>query len=227
MKELYFDYDSFDWGGEKLSKREKDFILYYSLPGQDGFLAPIIAARKAGYKESTCKDAVTRIKKDKKIKKVIENILESYSKSSIRNAFYKAISEKIKRATYNIKDYYTDKVIFNPETGESINTIVAIPMKDIPKDKLSVIDNVVFSSNGMISYKLPNREKEITDILKLNDLLNNDSKNDEYNVETSIELIREQMENVSKIRIRNELIRRDIENSGSYIETDKRLPEYD
>lgn len=221
------DLDSYDWGEYKLNRRQKMFIIWYTTPNQEGYKRPTVAAQKAGYADKTAYTAKHNIlKKEPGVAELIKKFIDEQVKVSVKDAVDKLIAAKIKRASYNIKDYYQNEEITIPDTGTTKTITTIVPLEELDEEKASIIDNIEINNSGIPTYKLPNREKETTELFKLNAQLNTkDSLDGDYDVETTVDLIRENFATVkTTIKMRNQEIR---EAAGEYIETNENQPDYD
>lgn len=220
------DLDAYDWGEhEHLLKRQKLLIIWYTTPGQNGYKNPTVAAQKAGYSTKTSYVAKHKlIKENPTVLKLIQKFTDEQIKISVKEAVDKLVSARINRATYNIKDFYQNQE-YKTESGEVRSITTIIPLEDIDVEKASIIDNIEITNTGIPTYKLPNREKEMSELIKLNEQLNGDTSKGEYDVETTVDMIRENFATVkTTIKMRNQEIR---EAAGEYIETNENQPDYD
>lgn len=220
------DLDAYDWGEhEHLLKRQKLLIIWYTTPGQNGYKNPTVAAQKAGYSTKTSYVAKHKlIKENPTVLKLIQKFTDEQIKVSVKEAVDKLVSARINRATYNIKDFYQNQE-YKTESGEVRSITTIIPLEDIDVEKASIIDNIEITNTGIPTYKLPNREKEMSELIKLNEQLNGDTSKGEYDVETTVDMIRENFATVkTTIKMRNQEIR---EAAGEYIETNENQPDYD
>lgn len=220
------DLDAYDWGGVKLLKRQKLLIIWYTTPGQNGYKNPTVAAQKAGYSIKTSYVAKHKlIRECPTVVNLIKKFTDEQIKVSVKDAVDKLITQKISRATYNIKDFYTNTEIENPETGATRQITSVIPLEELDREKAAIIDNIEINNVGITTYKLPNREKETNDLIKLNEQLNGNANSNEYDVETTLDVIKENFASVkTTIKLRNQEIR---EAAGEYIETNENQPDYD
>lgn len=219
------DLDAYDWGDVKLLKRQKLLIIWYTTPGQNGYKNPTVAAQKAGYSTKTSYVAKHKlIRECPTVVNLIKKFTDEQIKVSVKDAVDKLISQKISRATYNIKDYYENTQI-PTESGDVRNITVIKPLEEMSEEQASIIDNVEINNSGIPTYKLPNREKETQELFKLNEQLNGTKSNNEYDVETTLDVIKENFASVkTTIKLRNQEIR---EAAGEYIETNENQPDYD
>lgn len=223
------DLDSYDWGDLKLSKRQKLFVVWYTTPNQNGFKNSTTAAQKAGYTpRSSYKAKMTLLRDNPRVAEMIKKLTDEQIKASVKEAAEKIIGQKIARATYNINDFYETKSV-EIETNDSTRSVLlpasAKSLEDIPEEKARLIDNIEVSNNGVVVYRLPNREKEANDILKLNAEMNQEKTTGDYDVETTVDLIKENLATVkTTVRLGNQKIR---ESAGNYIENNGELPDFD
>lgn len=220
------DIDSFDWGEfADLKPKQKALVVWYTLPNQKGFMDFTNAARKAGYTAHSAYCMKYKVMQNEKVCNCIKMFEDRIVKTSVAEAYKNVMQMKIQRATYSVRDFYESREIENKETGDKYNRLLAKSIDDIPEDKVCLIDNVDINQSGIATFKLPNREKEINDIIKLNAELNQEKSTGDYDVETTVETIRDRLHTVkTTVRITNEKIR---ENAGNYIENSEELPEFD
>lgn len=220
------DINAYDWGEFKdFIPKQKAFVIWYTLPSQNGFLNYTTAARKAGYATKTAYHMHSTVMKNEKLRNCIKMFEDRILKTSVADAYRNVMQMKIKRATYNIKDFYESEEIENKDTGVKYNRIVAKSMDDIESDKAALIDNVDINQSGIATFKLPNREKEINDIIKLNADLNQEKSTGDYDVETTVETIKDNLQKVkTTIRVSNQKVR---ENAENYIENSENQPDFD
>lgn len=219
------DLDAYDWGDAKLNKRQKLFIIWYTTPNQKAFMSPSKAARKAGYNQKTSYIAKYQLIQNRPdIQALIKKFTDTQIKVSVKEATDKFIMQKIARASYNVSDFYQTQE-FTTETGTKKITSIK-PLEELTEEQASIIDNVSVNNVGIATYQLPNRDKEINDIIKLNQTLNPEkSETDEFDVETTISLIKDNLATVkTTIKKRNQEIR---EAAGEYIETSENQPDFD
>lgn len=219
------DLDSYDWGDVKLLKRQKLLIIWYTTPGQNGYKNPTVAAQKAGYSTKTSYVAKHKlIRECPAVVNLIKKFTDEQIKVSVKDAVDKLVATKIKRASYNIKDYYENKQI-TTESGDVRDITSIIPLGEMDEETASIIDNVEINNVGIPTYKLPNREKETAELFKLNEQLNGSSNQNELDIETTLDVIKDNFATVkTTIKMRNQEIR---EAAGEYIETSENQPDFD
>jgi hypothetical protein len=76
---------AYDWGEEKLTEKQRQFIFYFTWPGQDGFHCAMRAAKKAGYSQGVVNSLVYKMLRDPKIQKLIQRF-EGQAKASVHDA---------------------------------------------------------------------------------------------------------------------------------------------
>lgn len=221
------DLDAYDWGEVRLLKRQKLFIIWYTTPNQEGYKNPTVAAQKAGYSDKSSYIAKHKLcRENPGIAELIRKFTDEQIKVSVKDAVDKLISTKISRATYNIKDFYQNTDIENPDTGVTRKITSVIPLEELDREKAAIIDNIEINNVGITTYKLPNREKETNDLIKLNEQLNGkENSNGDLDIETTVDIIKENFTTVkTTIKKRNQEIR---EAAGEYIETNENQPDFD
>lgn len=220
------DLDSYDWGNVPLRRKQKLFIVWYTTPNQAGFLNSTQAAKKAGYSALTAYKAKYTLLKDEEIAGVIDKFFKDNIKVTVKEAAQKYIVEKIKIAEFDPAQLYSSAE-FENDNGDSV-TIPAKsrPIEKIPEDiRKTCIKNVSVSSNGAVTYELMDKAKAREDIIKLDKELSGDGKADGFDVETTVDLIKENLSAIkTTIRVNNQKVR---ENAENYIENGENLPDYD
>lgn len=224
------DMDSYDWGEVHLTKKQKMLIIWYTLPNQSGYLDATQAALKAGYQLNSAYNAKQKLIKDcPKVQELIKKFTDDNLKVAVAEACKQLISNKIERATYNISDFYEAKQIeITGKDGEAKTIYIpagAKPLDEIPLEKRKLIENVEVNNSGVVTYKLPSKEKETQELLKLNAEMNKTGDGGEYDVETTVDVIRENLATVrTTIRMNNQKVK---ENAENYIENSENQPDYD
>lgn len=225
------DLDSYDWGDVHLNKKQKLLIIWYTLPNQKGYLEAAQAALKAGYALKSAYNAkYNLIKKCPKVAELIKKFTDETLKVSVQEACNQIIANKIERATYDIGDFYESKEIeITGRDGEGKTIFIpagAKALDEIPAEKRKLIDNVVVNNSGVVTYELPSKEKEAQSLFKLNAEMNKTAEsNGDYDVETTVELIKEKLATVkTTVRLNNQKVK---ENAENYIENTENQPDFD
>lgn len=220
------DVDSFDWGEFKdLSKRIKKMIIWYTLPNQKGFKCFSQAGIMAGFTTKSAYTLANQVRLNPRYQEAIKLFEDRFQKTTIADAFAKALEMKVKRMSYSIKDFYNSVEITNEETGDSVTRLCVKPINEIDNENAKLIDNIDINQSGIGTYKLPNREKEINDIIKLNSEINKEKSTGDYDVQTTIDVIRDTLNNTKvTVQIANQKVR---ENAENYIENSENQPDFD
>ena len=222
--EVVIDLDSYDWGDVKLTRKEKMFIILYTTPFQPFYQDSTQAAKKAGYKTKSAYNAKDFLLANPKIKKLIDDFTDNVTKVTVHEAATRFIQEKIKRASYNVKDYYEIGEYTN-KNGDSIVMTKLKPINELSREEASIINNIQINQSGIATYDLPSKEKEMADVIKLDTVLSKGADANKFDVETTVDVVKENLATIkTTVMLRNQEIR---ENAGNYIETSDDLPEYD
>jgi hypothetical protein len=184
---------AYDWGDEKLTEKQRQFIFYFTWPGQDGFHCAMRAAKKAGYGQAVANSLVYKMLRDPKIKKIIQRF-ESQAKASVHDAAQRFIQEKIIRADYDVVDYYTITEHINEKTGEISKKFSLKDLEILTKEQRLCIDGI--DAKGQQStpvFIFADRQKERDSIISLDATWNGGNKGNEYDVEETKEIIMERI----------------------------------
>lgn len=216
--------DEKTWEGLKLNTRQKLFVIWYTTPNQDGFQRSLVAALKAGYPRKTAYQAKLKIMTAPGVQSMIEKITKQQHIISLKEAANQLTQEKIKRATYDIADFYITEE-YETKAGNVRRKATAKPIEEIEETKRTLIESVEYSSNGEVIYKLPSKEKEINDVIKMANDLEKNTNSSEYDVETTVDMVRDNLAMVkTNIRIKNKKLKETAEN---YIENGENQPDFD
>lgn len=222
--DIVIDLDSYDWGDVRLTKKEKLFIIHYTTPGTPYYMDGTQAAKKAGYKPQSAYQYKIDLLGNPKVKKLVDEFSDKIIKVSVQECAKRLIEQKMMRATYNVKDYLQVEEFTNRD-GASREITTVKPINELTREQAAIIDNIQVNNIGICTYALPNREKEINDIIKLNDSLNKGADADKFDVETTVDVVKDNLATIkTTVMLRNQEIR---ESAGNYIETSDELPEYD
>jgi hypothetical protein len=184
---------AYDWGEEKLTEKQRQFIFYFTWPGQDGFHCAMRAAKKAGYGQAVANSLVYKMLRDPKIQKLIQRF-EGQAKESVHDAAQRFIQEKIIRADYDIADFYDITDYFNEKTGEVSKSFNLKDLQELTKEQRLCIDSI--DAKGQKStpvYVMADRQKERDSIIALDATWNGGNKGNEYDVEETKEIIMERI----------------------------------
>lgn len=202
------DLDSFNFGeGEDvtLTKREKLFLFWYTYPASSTYHDKTKSARKAGYAKIRSSQTGYELAKSTKLAPIIAKIENETVKTGVEDAFHRIIKRKIARAEfdglsfYNIREY-TDRE-GNPYTRVSVKK-----PEELTEEQRLCIDGIDFVGNMSIpNFRLPNRTTEENKIIELYKDLTGEKKNgDEFEVETTAEIIKGNLQVKTKVIKKNE-----------------------
>ena len=198
------DLDSFDWGDVKLTQREKLFIFWFTYPNSKAHHKQTISARKAGYAIKGANQKGYELRTSPKIAEVIARIEKPLVKTRVDDAYNKIIDRKINRLNCNKVDFYK----FEEVTTEDGNTYTRVELKtpdELTEEQKLCIDGVEYSGQRSIpNYKFVDTGKDERDIIELHRELNgeNDDK-DGYEVETTAEIIKGNLQVKTKVMKKN------------------------
>jgi hypothetical protein len=165
-----------DFCGVELSHRMHDFLTYYLTPGSPCFQNAKQAAIKAGYTESTAQSQIYRLLGNPDIQKILKK-----NEDLARHAFHEEAKEllraKKRRALFDPIDFYGDKF---PRSKDGKTIVRMKNLGDIPPELRVCVDGI--DTKGRFpSFILPDRNKEINEILKIIDAdLSKSTGNVEY-----------------------------------------------
>jgi len=193
-----FDLDSFEWLDKKLTAREKLFV-YYVASTNGANLSE--CARKAGYSKSSATDYGCR--KNLELKKEIDNFREKSVKISIAEAYNQIVEIKRKAAMMNTTDFYN---YFEEQTedGRAYLKVEVRRPDELTDDEKQMIKGVHFNARGIPEYEFMDKEQNQKFIIDLYNKQNGQkADSDEFNVETTAELIKDKMIVQTKVIKRN------------------------
>ena len=220
------DLDSYDWGDTSLRRRQKLFIVWYTTPNQKGFLNACKAALKAGYNPTTAYHVKNTLLKDDRILDIVNRFFKDNVKVTVKEAAQRYLLDKIKIAEFDPAKIYNSFEYENDDGNPITIPAKALPLEEIPEEiRKTCIKNVNVASNGVVTYELMDKAKAREDIIKLDKELNGDEKSDGFDVETTVDLIKENLATVkTTVRMNNQKVR---ENAQDYIENGENLPDFD
>jgi hypothetical protein len=187
---------AYDWGDEKLTDKQRQFIFYFTWPGQDGFHCAMRAAKKAGYGQAVANSLVYKMLRDPKIQKLIQKF-EGQAKASVHDAAQRFLQEKIIRADYKVKDFFDVEDQISVKTGNMRRVFIPKPPETLTDEQLLCIDNIepVQGGNRIV---FADRQKERDSIIALDATWNGGNKGNEYDVEETKEIV------IERITVRQE-----------------------
>jgi hypothetical protein len=188
--------ETIDFCGVKLTALRRDFLINYITPGQPCFHNALQAAIKAGYKEAVAKSNIYSILREPDIQKIIKKN-ESIAYQALHASAMRALELKQRRAFFDPINYFEEKEITltNKDDEEYTKSIISLkPMQDMTPEDRMCIDGVDFKGmQGIPVYSLPDRAKEINDIIKIDRELSGNATADGYDIEETKEIIVERV----------------------------------
>jgi hypothetical protein len=198
------DLSSYDWGDEKLTERQKYFIIWFCTPGQESYHCGMKAARKAGYTASTAHDAAYKMRREPKIDKLIKKFEDSIGKFNLLDAAQKWLQEKIIRGNYDVKDFYETVEYVNERTGEPHTKLVLKPLEELTPEQRLCIDGMdIKGQKGIMVYQLPEREKVRDSLISYLQKKEADRDDEGYDIETLTEIIKGEVKVKTRIINKN------------------------
>ena len=198
------DLNSYDWGEKKLTQKEKLFIFWFTYPEGNSYHHATRAAQKAGYSQKTAYTKGYTVKNKDYIASQIKKFDNLYIKTSIEDTYNRIIQRKVIRAEFNGNDFYDIEQDVTASGKTFIKASIKLPEQLTEEQKLC-IDGIDFvGKNSIPNYKLPNRKAEEDRIIELYEKLNGQNKDsDEYEVETTSEIIKGNLQVKTKIMRKN------------------------
>ena len=204
--------EEIDWKDKTLSNKQKLFVFFYCYPFDNAVHGNGAgSARKAGFSEKTAKIKAATLLKDEKIISEIANfkgqISEKLTKINLKNEISNFIAAKIKRTKINVTDYYTTTER-ELDDGETYTFATAKKIDELTDEqKAQILDVEFVGAKGILHYKLPNKAEAENELIKLyRDITSNDSDNNGFEVETTSEIIKGNLQVKTKVMKRNEEI---------------------
>jgi hypothetical protein len=155
----------YDWGGERLTEKQKQFVFYFTWPGQDGFHCAAKAAGKAGYSKTTAYTHACKMLRNAKIKNLIQKF-ESEAKASVHDAARRFIQEKITRADYSVRDFFDVVDGINEKTGRPWRAFLPKNPENLTGEQLLCVENIQ-TGRGAGNIVFADRQKERDAIIAL------------------------------------------------------------
>lgn len=190
--------DSYDWGEIK-SQKIKLFVFWYTYPGSNAYKNGAKAAKKAGYSEKTAFTIAYQLKNTESVAKMIKVFDDRYVKTNIEDAYHKIIKRKIVRTEFNATEFYK----FDKTTTEDGVKVAHVEIKtpdELTEEQKLCINGIDFAGQRSIpNYKLPNRKAEEDSIIEIFNKQNRIDNKDEFDVETTVEIIKNNLRIKTKI----------------------------
>jgi hypothetical protein len=184
------DLDSYDWGKEKLTDKQKLFVVWFCMPQTEYYHQAMKAARKAGYTPKTAKAEAFKQRRDPRIEKLIKQFEDAIGKRNLIDAAERFLQEKIIRADFDVKDFY-DVENYITEKGDARTRLVLKSLEDLTHEQRLCIDGLdVKGQQGIPVYMLADRQKERDSIIAYAKRENIDKEDEEFDAETIAEIIK-------------------------------------
>ena len=156
------DLDSFDYGETKLTQKEKLFILWYTYPASSSYHDSAKSARKAGYSQKNARMSGYNLRHNPKI-----------ARSEFQGLDF-----------YNIENHIA-------ENGKIHTSVTIKKPEELTEEQKLCIDGLEFVGQHSIpNYKLPNRTAEENKLIELYEKINGEGNKEGYEVETTAEIIK-------------------------------------
>lgn len=184
------DLTSYDWKDVRLSRMQKLFIFWFTYPGSPAFHESAKAARKAGYSEKSARSSGYALRQNPEILSLIQEF-DARFQSSIDDAYKRIIRRKIVRAEFDAASFYRfsdegDVFLKNPD--------------ELTEEQKLCIDGIDFAGQKSIpNYKLPNRTAEENALIALYEKAHGQENKDGYEVETTAEIIKGNLQVKTKV----------------------------
>lgn len=192
------DINSFDWGEDcKLTEKQKLFVIWYTHPAMKHNATQ--AAIKAGYSVKNADNYNIRLRNNPEILSFIKKFEQKYLKQSLDDFYFEAVQSKIRRANFDVSDFYEKKTYYDQDGNERQYISIKDPAELSPEQR-KCIDEIKINNNGMPSYIFADRTHETEFLMKLKEKLDGDGKDDNsFQVETTAEIIKGNLQLKTKV----------------------------
>lgn len=192
------DLDSFDYG-IKLTQKEKLFVFWYTFPENSAYHNMAAAARKAGYSQKTAKETGFRLRHSDKLSPIIAKFDKNVVKTSLDDAYHRILQRKIARADFNGLDFYNVSEVTD-DNGKTYKNVTIKDPSEFTEDQKLCIDGIDFKGQrGIPYYMLPNRTAEENKLIELYEKANGEDQKEGYEVETTAEIIKGNLQVKTKV----------------------------
>jgi hypothetical protein len=216
------DLESYDWGKEKLTEKQKLFVVWFCMPRTEYYHCAMKAARKAGYSPKKAAADAYNLRRDPKIETLIKQFDDSIGKKNIMDAAERYLQEKIIRAEYDIKDFYEIEE-YTDIVGRPGKKLLLKDLETLTPEQRLCIDGIdMKGQQGIPVFVLADRQKERDSIITLAKKAGVDTPEDEFDIETVAELIKGNIQVKTKLIKRNQSI---IDKAEGFVDTPKNLIE--
>ena len=184
------DLDSFDYGETKLTQKEKLFILWYTYPASSSYHDSAKSARKAGYSQKNARMSGYNLRHNPKIAPLIAQFDKDVVKTGIEDAYHRIIQRKIARSEFQGLDFYNIENHI-AENGKIHTTVTIKKPEELTEEQKLCIDGVeIVGQRSIPNYKIPNRTAEENKLIELYEKINGEGNKEGYEVETTAEIIK-------------------------------------
>ena len=196
VKDVMIKGNSIDFCEVKLNPRQRCFLIHYLTPGIPTYHNALQAAIKCGYSEDTAKVNIYRLLREPDIQKIIK-ANEVLAQQSLHEAAKKALEIKKLRAFYDPIDFFDDYEVELESKSGDIYTKTITGIKDLKKISPELrlcIDGLDVKGQASIPvYNMPDRAKELNDIIKLDSEYSKETGGDGDDEEETMEIIMERL----------------------------------
>jgi phage terminase small subunit len=184
------DLDSYDWGKDKLTDKQKLFVVWFCMPQTEYYHQAMKAARKAGYTPKTAGYLACNLRRDPRIEKLIKQFEDAIGKRNLIDAAERFLQEKIIRADFDVKDFYKT-IEYTNKIGEIKKQLILKDMEELTPEQRLCIDGIdVKGQKGIMIYTLPDREKIRDSLIAHAKKENVENGDEEFDTETIAEIIK-------------------------------------
>ncbi|GHT88899.1 hypothetical protein FACS1894137_17500 [Spirochaetia bacterium] len=216
------DLESYDWGNEKLTEKQKLFVVWFCMPTTEYYHHAMKAARKAGYSPKKAHADSYNLRRDPRIEKLIKQFDDSIGKKNIMDAAERYLQEKIIRAEYDINDFY-ELEEYTDAIGQPKKRLLLKNLDKLTPEQRLCIDGVdMKGQQGIPVFILADRQKERDSIIALAKKSGIDTTDDEFDIETVAELIKGNIQVKTKLIKRNQSI---IDKADGFVDAPKHIIE--
>jgi hypothetical protein len=217
------DLESYDWGKDnKLTDRQKLFVVWFCMPGTETYHCAMKAARKAGYTPKTANAFATKLRHDPVIEKLIKQFDDRIGKKNIIDAAERYLQEKIIRAEYDVSDFYEMRE-FQDKLGQPRKRLILKNINDLTAEQRLCIDGIdMKGQQGIPVFILPDRMRERDGIIAFAKKESADILDEEFDIETVAELIKGNIQVKTRLIKRNQSI---IDKAEGFIDAPKKIIE--
>lgn len=188
-----FDLDSYAWKNPKLKPKEKLFVFYSCTLFNNSE-----AVRRAGYSEKNANVTGNQLKL--RLSEEIELFKKNFTKISIKQAAENIMRMKSLAATYDPSEFYEKKTL-QTKDGIPYEMDVMKSLEDIPEEMRRACLTGISQGRDGINFTFVSKEKAQADILAHNRELNGDQDKNEFDVQLTLEGIKETV--TANIKIAN------------------------